>query len=85
MTEHLSKEGIEFIQQSCKQEEPQYLPYTNEDIERIKAITPQQWVDMMRPLFSTPYFSEDVSNIFVTEEVKEEILRWGVYSDEKEA
>lgn len=77
MTEHLSKEGIEFIQQSCKQEESQYLPYTNEDIERIKAITPQQWVDMMRPLFSTPYFSEDVSNIFVTEEVKEEILRWG--------
>lgn len=80
--EYLSQEGIEFIQQSCKQEEVEQFGLAPEEIERIKAITPQQWVDMMRPLFSTPLITgNEVAGIFVTEEAKEEILKWGVDTD----
>lgn len=75
--EYLSQEGIEFIEQSCKQEEAEQL--TPEEVERIKAITPQQWADMMRPLFCTPLItSEEVAGIFVTEEVRKELLEWGI-------
>lgn len=72
LKEHLSKEGVEFIQQSCKQEE---FGLALEEIEEFKAITPQQWVDMMRPIFCTPVITNDeVAGIFVTEEVRKEIL-----------
>lgn len=65
LKEHLSKEGVEFIQQSCSPEE----------IERIKAITPQGWVKIMYPVFCTPVITNDeVAGIFVTEEVRKEIL-----------
>jgi hypothetical protein len=90
--EHLSKEGVEFIQQACKQEEDligeavwTVKQLTPEEIEEFKAITPQQWVDMMRPLFSTPYFGDEMKDIFVTEEVRKEILEWATeYEDNKD-
>lgn len=47
LKEHLSKEGIEFIQQSCKQEE------------------------------CAPCLKNEMYKVFVTEEAKEEILKWG--------
>lgn len=54
LKEHLSKEGIEFIQQTCKQEE------------------------------HAPCLKNEMYKVFVTEEAKEEILKWGVDFDEKE-
>lgn len=60
----ISKEGMEYIQNMSELSEPEV--FKKEEVERLHGIL-------------TPYFTtDDLKNIFVTEDIQKELLMWGV-------
>lgn len=54
-------------------EDIEYLTLTEEEILRLKNLTEEEIISFMKPLFITPYFTQDdiTSRIFTVEKIEE--------------